>query len=78
MKDSKYLTFIQIVSGAKTNVWNVMSKSHGAWLGRIYWYEPWRQYAFWPNDNTVWNRTCLADITTFIQEQMDARKVKAS
>ena len=32
-------------------------------LGQIRWYAHWRQYAFYPSEGTVFEKTCLTDIT---------------
>lgn len=32
-------------------------------LGQIRWYAQWRQYGFYPEEGTVFEKTCLTDIT---------------
>lgn len=73
---SKYIEFKQIPFTGKTKRFNIMSKSSGNRLGRIYWYPHWRQYTFLPDDSTVWNKDCLKDIQDFLQQLMDERKKK--
>ena len=49
----------------KTSIWNVSSKD-GIFLGQIRWFGRWRQYTFWPDDNTVWNKECLNEVADFL------------
>jgi hypothetical protein len=37
-------------------------------LGIIKWFGRWRQYAFFPDNGTVYNVECLNDITIHIKE----------
>lgn len=52
----------------KTNVWDVVSITHGNVLGQIRWYGPWRQYVFRPAQDTIWSKGCLEDIEKFLKE----------
>ena len=65
-KESKYLIFITIEIKTKTRVIEVTSKSIGNVLGVIKWFPSWRQYAFFPEINTLFNKTCLLDIVAYI------------
>ncbi len=58
----------------KTKVFELHSKDGNYLLGVIKWYGGWRQYAFMPNADTVFERKCLGDIINFITELMDKRK----
>lgn len=71
---SKYLIFDQIPFKGKTKRFEIISKHSGYVLGRIAWYNAWRQYTFSPTSKTVWNRDCLEDINNFLQQLMDERK----
>jgi hypothetical protein len=42
---------------------DVFAKDAISRLGQIRWYAHWRQYAFYPNIGTVYEKTCLTDIT---------------
>lgn len=46
-------------SDRKTKVVYVYSVSGGNLLGKIMWYARWRQYAFYPTEQTIWNPDCL-------------------
>jgi hypothetical protein len=71
----EYLEFYQVSYEGITKRFEVISRIHGYSLGRISWYGPWRQYTFSPAFKTVWNKDCLNDISTFLQQLMDERKL---
>jgi hypothetical protein len=70
---SEYLDFVMVHDTGKTKVYSVDSRSQGARLGLLKWYGPWRQYTLMPEPDTVWNKTCLLDITAFIDGLMRER-----
>ena len=74
---AKWIDFQQAPSMGKTEIWNVISKEGAHHLGTIKWYGPWRQYSFFPNGGTVFERTCLTDIVAKINELMLKRKAQA-
>jgi hypothetical protein len=65
---SKYLEFGLIEKKPKTKVIGVWSKNHPVMLGIIKWFGRWRQYAFFPDNGTVYNVECLNDIIIHIKE----------
>jgi len=71
MGGSRYLEFYLAVQGKKTQKWHVYSKNQNSFLGYIKWFGRWRQYAFFPAVETVWNPECLRDICDFIRNLMD-------
>jgi hypothetical protein len=71
---TKFLVFQEVPSDRKTSVWRITSLRRGALLGTIKWYGPWRQYTFWPEPHTTFNRSCLADINVFIDKLMAERR----
>lgn len=79
MAAMKWISFHRLPqpSARKTSVWAVLSTVNvGDVVGRIAWYGAWRKYAFYPEPNTVFEPTCLRDITTFIEERMAERKAE--
>lgn len=74
--DTKYLRFVLREMGEKTSITAVESKSRGSLLGIIKWYGPWRQYCFYPCFDTVFNNTCLNDISRFMENLMKNRNGK--
>lgn len=78
-EDPKWITFDLVFEFGKTKVWVVRSKRTGDILGQIRWFGRWRQYSFYPEHNTVFDATCLMDITSFLQKEMENwRKEKRS
>lgn len=74
---SQYLEFVQVWNEGekrKTKIFKVRSKLHGSYLGGIQWYGRWRQYAFFPAEETVFNSGCLDDILQFIRKLMEERR----
>ena len=64
---SKYLEFCVIEEKPKTKIAGVWSKKSGDRLGIIKWYSRWRQYAFFPENGTLFNTDCLNDIQSYIK-----------
>ena len=61
-------------SKPKTEVYAVMTKDNEVALGIIKWYAPWRQYTYFPDDNTIYSKGCMEDINDFIGKIMELRK----
>lgn len=65
---SKYLEFHSLIKEKpKTKVIGIWSKKNGDGLGIIKWFGRWRQYAFFPENGTIFNVECLNDIQTYIK-----------
>lgn len=73
--DGKYIRFHRIEKKPKTSVYAVYTKNDDQ-IGTIKWYSPWRQYCFFPDENTVWSKGCLQDINNFIYDLMSQRKLR--
>lgn len=73
---NEYLEFEQLQTrvGMKTQIWAVTSANHGDILGLIKWFSRWRQYTFYPEPGTIFNKDCLVDISLFIYDLMKQRK----
>ena len=72
---SRWLTFHDVTphsDTAKTRYVTVVS-IHGAELGVIKWFGRWRQYAFFPHPQTIFNPECMTDICGEIQRLKDMR-----
>jgi hypothetical protein len=75
--ESKYLIFEDnhlMSKGKKTKVILVISKSKDWVLGEIRWYGSWRQYAFFPYPETIWNTECMKDVQECIARLMAERR----
>ena len=59
---------------SKTLVWNVVTREGGVSLGQIRWFPRWRKYSFFPKSDTVFEPTCLTDITSFLRYATNNRK----
>ena len=77
-KESKWIVFEKVVpeKPRKTEIFKVVAKADNFVLGEIKWYPSWRCYAFYPTGNTVFELTCLQDITNFVKSLMKERKKK--
>ena len=73
-KMSEYLEFSIIGQKPKTKIVGVWSKRSGDRLGLIKWYPGWRQYAFFPENYTVFNIGCLNEIQDRMKRMMDERR----
>ena len=71
---AKWINFVLIKEGKKTNVWLVVPNEGRERLGEIKWFSHWRKYAFFPLPDTVYEDDCLKDIAEFIDQQMIQRK----
>jgi len=62
----------------KTNIYEVLPKGKGMQLrlGVIRWFSRWRKYVFEPYAETVYEETCMRDISQFIEEETKARRAK--
>ena len=69
----KYIHMKEICKKPKTTVYGVYSNSGGTYLGKIEWYNHWRQYCFMPTIDTVFSVGCLEDINAFIRGLKEAR-----
>lgn len=65
--------YIQFVKSAKQNpkTWIYLVRTNDLrciLLGVVKWYPRWRQYGFYPEQGTVFEKTCLEDIKEFCIE----------
>lgn len=57
----------------KTDRWLVTNDSNFH-LGEVRWHGHWRRYVFAPNDQTVFDSSCLNEIMIFIETRMVERE----
>ncbi len=74
--EGTHIRFIStgVRDGQKTERWNVETKEDEDLLGEIKWFGRWRQYAFFPALECVFEQICMREISDFIEEVMRARK----
>jgi hypothetical protein len=73
-----HIKFVEEHRYLKTSRYAVYAIHDGAFLGQVMWHGPWRQYVFYPAENTLWSVGCLQDVQGFIKGLMDARKPLAN
>ncbi len=74
---SKWLEFREFPFKGKTKKTKrflVYNKDQLVLLGVVKWYSPFRQYSFFPKDDTVYEKTCMTDISAFLTALMEERK----
>jgi len=71
---SEYLEFCIIEQKPKTMIVGLWSKKSSDRLGLIKWYPGWRQYAFFPENGTLFNTGCLSEIQDRIKRMMEGRR----
>ena len=54
------------IVGKKTETW-VVKTLQGVRLGIVKWFGPWRQYSFFPDPETAWERECLRTVADFCE-----------
>ena len=74
IKETEYLRFIDKESRQITKIIGIVNIHHDEEIGEIRWFGKWRQYCFYPSENTIWNTTCMEDVQTVIKELMNERK----
>jgi hypothetical protein len=75
LKETPYLLFRTPYDATKkTKTVQVINIHHNEEIGQIKWYSRWRQYCFFPHDNTIWNKECLNSVNEVIKQLMDERK----
>ena len=67
-----------ISPSGKTKTWVVQNRENSTVLGRIEWFSRWRKYTFQPYPDMVFEETCLADISEFIQQETKAQMQRAA
>jgi len=66
----KYITaFDETPDNRKTKIYFLCnSRNELIHLGKIKWHGAWRQYCFFPEEDTLFNSDCLNDITDFLNK----------
>jgi protein tyrosine phosphatase len=61
--NESHLSFERLATKNKTAVEAVVSVRTGEEIGLVKWYSPWRRFAFFPNEKTVWDAGCLKEVS---------------
>lgn len=67
------LRYVGDSASGKTQVWRVETR-YGDLLGIVRWFGRWRQYTFWPSNETLYSAGCLHDVADFIESLHEARR----
>jgi len=63
----------------KTDIYDIYNKESNTIIGQIRWYSGFRQYSFFPCPDTVYEKTCMADITAYLvkigEEHKDQQRI---
>lgn len=72
----EHVRFIQVGKSpsGKTLLWRVDSATYSDPLGSISWHTPWRRYAFAPREYTIYDASCLREISEFCYRQTSLHK----
>lgn len=70
-----YIEFELIKNNPKTKVYSVKSIRGSVSLGVVSWFGKWRRYAFFPEEDTVFDSNCLEDIKNFMDNLMKEREL---
>lgn len=73
---NSYVNFNLIEQKPKTSIFSVDNNNSGIRLGIIKWFSSWRQYCFFPTEETVFSQGCMKEIQDFIQNLKKERKEK--
>jgi hypothetical protein len=68
--NTKYLTFKKMKSHCKKTYDVAIENKQGYYLGTISWHGPFRKYTFRPDSDTVWDKSCLNEITKYLDQLM--------
>ena len=49
-------------------VYLVVTNKESKYLGTIQWFEPWKEFCFFPCTATLWSKECLSDIIDFFEQ----------
>ena len=74
----KYFSIIEVFQeNKKTNIYYIYPDSDtDVLLGRIKWYNHWRKYCFYAEDNIIWDTKCLNELITFLDNLNQVHKNK--
>lgn len=74
MNKMKHLKFKICETKPKTKVYMIYSRETGYSLGKIFWYNQWRQYIFLSWNGIIWTSSCIKEIDDFILKLKMQRK----
>ncbi len=73
-RDEPFLDFVEFDRGRHRTRRFRVKHVEGEELGVVKWHSPWRRYAFFPGADTLYDGSCLHELTTFIDQLMHERE----
>lgn len=73
-KFNNFKVDVYTAPGMKTSTYTLINKKTGEEYGQIKWHSPTRQYCFHPLDDNRITLTCVAEISTLMNEILAGRK----
>jgi hypothetical protein len=64
------MEFKHIVIKKENDSWLVYNKHSKEMIGSIFYYKPWKKYVYEPQNDTVYDESCLADILQFMKTEV--------
>lgn len=72
-----YIELVGTSPSQKTNCYRVFNKDNlEESIGEIKWFGRWRQYCFFPFSDTVFEKTCLQDLSQYLRELNESHHAK--
>lgn len=72
--DGKFVFSELLEQKPKTSVYVIKNKDSREAIGLVKWYGSWRRYTYQPFCDTVYEQTCMREISDFIDRLMEERK----
>ena len=68
--NGEYFSILEVPQeNKKTNIYYIYPDSDTDILyGRIKWYNRWRKYCFYTEDNIIWDSKCLTELINFLDK----------
>jgi hypothetical protein len=69
MNVAKYIKFDKLPESENHEhrpQFEIVNKRTNDWLGKVYWYRPWKRYVAQFDGQTVWSADCLQDVAAYL------------
>lgn len=71
--NKSYLKFVEIADTGKTKLFSVENDFER--IAMVKWHGAWRKYVLFTQQDVIFDTGCLEEITKFISQQMESRKI---
>lgn len=62
----RHIHFVEVPQKGAHKMYEIFNNKSGVSLGGVFWYAAWRWFCIAPEQGSVFDETCLADIQHFI------------